>query len=130
MRSVILIAAVTLSSLASVAQTMERPTRVNENDKKIPVNEWITYGDGEIMYKGTAEHVDETAWVVLYETEGNWGDDSQESVRENDRYETITIDGDVKSVYIWDMSNGKTLRLLLDEKNDIGVILIYDTSSK
>lgn len=116
-----IITAVLLVAKVATAQTFDKPLRIAENSKIVPNSTWFTYDGVEKFYKGETQHVNEVAWIVIYETDGNWHETDEDDVRVNDRKETIEIDGQTKFVYIWDLSDGTSLCILgeLDEPENV-----------
>jgi hypothetical protein len=126
MKKVIITAAL-LVSMASKAQTYDNPLRISEKSTTVPGSEWFTYDGVEKFYKGETQHINEVAWIILYETDGNWHETDEDDVRVNDRKETIDINGETKTVYIWDMSDGNSLCILGELTEEQNVIFVKPT---
>ena len=116
-----------LLAASSTAQTYDKPLRISENSKTVPNSQWFTYDGVEKFYKGETQHINEVAWIILYETDGNWHETDEDDVRVNDRKETIDINGETKTVYIWDMSDGNSLCILGELTEEQNVIFVKPT---
>ena len=116
-----------LLAASSTAQTYDKPLRISENSKTVPNSQWFTYDGVEKFYKGETQHVNEVAWIILFETDGNWHETDEDDVRVNDRKDTLNIDGETKFVYIWDMSDGNSLCILGELTEDQNVIFVKPT---
>lgn len=126
MKTLILAVSILVATVTT-AQSFDSPLKLDPKSKYIPTAEWYTY-DGETKwYRGSSGHVDETAWVVLYETEGDWHADDSVAVRTNDEYMEIEMDGGMKDVYIWFMYDNLTLMLILSDEDEMGMICVKPT---
>ncbi|MFN5911078.1 MAG: hypothetical protein ACK45H_07080 [Bacteroidota bacterium] len=126
-RTVIFIFAILLISSAAKTQSYEKPLKLNEGSKNAPLNEWYTYDGKTKYYKGSGDHVHETAFVVLYEIDGDWHLHDSTAVRENDRYTTMEIESKTMDVYIWDLSNKTSLFLIGNDNDDRAMIYVKPT---
>ena len=121
--AIFLVAAFVASS--AFGQTIEKPTKVAKNSRYFPENEWYTIDGKMIYYSGEEDHVAELCWLVIYETDADWGVD--EDARDHDttvRVETadFTIDAPV-----WYLSNGYTLISINKEGFGRGMLVMKPT---
>jgi hypothetical protein len=106
-----LLAVLIFSGSTCLAQTIEKPVLLPANAISFPPNKWCTMDKKVLCYRGDSLHIQEYAWVLIHEADGNYWQQEEDDVRNADEYVDL---GDEFEFYagVWNLSTGKRLVMI------------------